>query len=175
METLNSKRIFFALWPDDAVRGRLEELLSKLPEDAGRKQVPGDLHLTLEFIGKASVQHYDCLRMAATRIEFAPFAFELVRFGYFPKAKVVSAEPAACQPLTELARELRNTLRGCGHTPDKREYNPHVTLLRKSPPLPWLKPFDPVLWKVDRFCLVESRESDNSGRRYKVLEEFRAV
>lgn len=171
----DSKRIFFALWPDEAVRGRLGQLLSKLPEDAGRKHHPGDLHLTLEFIGKAGAKYYECLRMAATRIEFEPFTFELARFGYFAKAQVVSAEPRPSPPLTELARSLRNTLRGCGHEPDKREYNPHVTLSRKSPPLPWLKPFEPIAWPVDRFCLVESHEPDENGRRYRVLEEFPAV
>jgi 2'-5' RNA ligase len=175
VEFLDSKRIFFALWPDESVRGQLEKLLSVLPEDVGRRQAPGDLHLTLEFIGKASGPYYESLRMAATRIEFVPFAFELVRFGYFPKAKVVSVEPSGCQPLAELARELRNALRGCGHQPDQREYNPHVTLLRKSPPLPWLKPFEPIPWKVDRFCLVESHDPDKDGRRYEVLEEFPAV
>lgn len=175
MEASDTKRIFFALWPDDAVRGRLGQLLSVLPEGMGRKHVPEDLHLTLEFIGKAGGQYYDCLRMAATRIEFEPFGFDLVRFGYFAKAQVISVEPLASPVLSELARNLRNTLRGCGHEPESREYNPHVTLSRKSPPLPWLKPFEPIPWEVDRFCLVESREPDASGRRYKVLEEFRAV
>lgn len=174
MEASDTKRVFFALWPDDVVRGRLEQLLSKLPEDAGRKHVPEDLHLTLEFIGKADEKYYECLRMAVTRIEFEPFAFELSRFGYFEKSKVVSVEPPPSPALSGLVKSLRSVLRGCGHEPERREYNPHVTLARKSPPLPWLKPFEPISWRVDRFCLVESREPEN-GRRYRVLEEFRAV
>jgi 2'-5' RNA ligase len=175
MELLDSKRIFFALWPDAAVRAKLEQLLSLLPAGQGRAHVPEDLHVTLVFIGQASGQYYECLRMAATRIEFEPFTFELSRFGYFAKAKVVSVEPSvAAPPLSELARSLRNALRGCGYKPDKREYNPHITLLRKAPPLPQLKAFEPIPWKVDRFCLVESHEPEN-GRRYKVLEEFLAV
>jgi 2'-5' RNA ligase len=112
--------------------------------------------------------------MAATRIELEPFEFELTRFGYFAKARVVAAEPSASPPLLELARGLGNTLRGCGFKPERREYNPHVTLLRNSPPLPQLTSFEPVPWKVDRFCLVESHEPKD-GRRYKVLEEFLAV
>jgi RNA 2',3'-cyclic 3'-phosphodiesterase len=171
-----SKRIFFALWPDAGVRGRLEELLSMLPEGAGRPHVPEDLHLTLVFVGQANARYCECLRMAATRIEFEPFGFELARFGYFAKAKVVSAEPASAQPgLQDLARNLRHVLRGCGCKPERREYNPHVTLMRKSPPLPRLEPFEPIVWNVDRFCLVESRERDENGRRYRVLEEFPAV
>lgn len=174
MELLDSKRIFFALWPDAAVRGRLEQLLSTLPPGPGRAHAVEDLHVTLVFIGQAHGQYYDCLRMAATRIEFEPFAFELSHFGYFAKAKIVSLEPVASAPLSELARSLRNTLRGCGYKPDRREYHPHVTLLRKSPSLPQLKPFEPISWKVDRFCLVESHEPKD-GRRYRILEEFLAV
>lgn len=175
MEHSDSKRVFFALWPDSSVRGRLEELLSGLPKSVGRPHVPEDLHLTLEFIGKADGKYYECLRMAATRIEFEPFAFELASFGYFAKPQVISVEPEPSPPLSELARSLRSVLRGCGHKPERREYNPHVTLMRKSPPLPRLESFKPIPWKVDRFCLVESREPDENGRRYRVLEEFPAV
>jgi RNA 2',3'-cyclic 3'-phosphodiesterase len=171
-----SKRIFFALWPDAGVRGRLEKLLSMLPEGAGRPQVPEDLHLTLVFVGQANARYYESLRMAATRIEFEPFAFELARFGYFARAKVVSAEPVSVPPgLQDLARNLRHVLRGCGYKPERREYNPHVTLMRKAPPLPRLESFEPIPWRVDRFCLAESREPDEKGRRYRVLEAFPAV
>jgi RNA 2',3'-cyclic 3'-phosphodiesterase len=169
-----SRRIFFALWPDTGVRSRLAQLLTMLPEGRGRAHAADDLHLTLVFIGQANERYYDCLRMAATRIEFEPFEFELTRFGYFSKAKVLSAEPSAVPALSELARGLRSVLRGCGFKPERREYSPHVTLLRNSPPLPQLQVFQPIAWKVDRFCLVESHEPKN-GRRYKVLEEFRAV
>lgn len=170
------RRVFFALWPDAGVRARLGQLLSKLPGDKGRKQVPEDMHLTLEFIGKADGKYYECLRMAATRIEFEPFAFELARFGYFAGPMVVSAEPASAPlSLQDLARNLRHVLRGCGYKPERREYNPHVTLMRKSPPMPRLEPFEPIPWNVNRFCLAESHEADEHGRRYRVLEEFPAV
>lgn len=168
--------MFFALWPDAGVRSRLEELLSGLPRGVGKPHVPGDLHLTLVFVGQANARYYECLRMAATRIEFEAFGFELARFGYFAKAKVLSAEPASSpSQLLDLARNLKHVLRGCGYRPERREYNPHVTLMRKAPPMPRLEPFEPVLWKADRFCLVESREPDENGRRYRVLEEFPAV
>lgn len=176
MEHSDPRRVFFALWPDAGVRARLEELLSGLPSGAGKPHVPEDLHLTLVFVGQANARYYECLRMAATRIEFEPFEFELARFGYFAKAKVISAEPGSVPPgLQDLARNLKHVLRGCGYKPERREYNPHVTLLRKAQPLPRLEPFEPVLWKVNRFCLVESREPDENGRRYRMLEEFPAV
>lgn len=172
---IESKRVFFALWPDAGVRGRLEELLSGMPRDIGKPHVPEDLHLTLVFVGEANARYYECLRMAATRIEFEPFEFELARFGYFPKAKVLAAEPASApSQLPDLARELRRVLRGCGCKPERREYNPHVTLMRKAPPMPRLESFEPIPWRVDRFCLAESREPDENGRRYRVLEEFPA-
>jgi 2'-5' RNA ligase len=174
MDTLDSRRIFFALWPDDAVRARLRQVLALLPTGVGRAHVPEDLHLTLVFIGQAAGQYYDCLRMAATRIEFVPFTFDLTHFGYLTQARVVAAEPPASPLLTELARNLGHALGGCGHQPDRREYLPHVTLLRNSPPLPHPKPFEPITWNVDRFCLVESREPDENGGRYRVLEEFAA-
>jgi 2'-5' RNA ligase len=48
-----SRRIFFALWPDNGVRSRLEQLAAMLPPGRGRAHAAEDLHLTLAFIGQA--------------------------------------------------------------------------------------------------------------------------
>ena len=41
-------RLFYALWPDQATRAALMRLQSGL---AGRRIAPGNLHLTLAFLG----------------------------------------------------------------------------------------------------------------------------
>ncbi|HEY3486514.1 MAG TPA: RNA 2',3'-cyclic phosphodiesterase [Gammaproteobacteria bacterium] len=171
MEQLNSKRIFFALWPDAQVRNQLQKLLSQFTAEVGQRHAPEDLHLTLVFIGQVGPEYYQCLRQTAVQVEFEPFAFELSRYGYFAKARVVSVEPDTAPLLAELAQKLKNNLRSCGYKPERREYRPHVTLLRKSPPPLEPAAFEPIVWTADRFCLVESHAPKN-GRRYTVLEEF---
>jgi 2'-5' RNA ligase len=47
-----SARLFFALWPDDAVRARLTGVVDSLRRTVSGKWVkPDNLHITLAFLG----------------------------------------------------------------------------------------------------------------------------
>lgn len=66
---------------------------------------------------------------------------------------VPSAEVPALQQLVET---LLSAVSECGHVRERRPFRPHVTLmrdLRNRPPAP---AFEPIVWPVREFCLVQS-------------------
>lgn len=152
------RRVFFALWPDDALR---REILARAPGRAvhGGRPVPAaNLHLTLVFVGQADAAPLRCLETAARRVVFPPFDFRLRGLGMFPGPRVLwlgDVEPA--ETLAALAGDLAAALQeACGHPPETRPWCPHVTLARRvRHPVP-PTPVEPLTWPVRRFWLVES-------------------
>ncbi|WP_200178331.1 RNA 2',3'-cyclic phosphodiesterase [Ectothiorhodospira mobilis] len=167
--------VFFALWPDDALR---REILARTPErgvHGGRPVPAANLHLTLVFVGRVDGTQLRCLETSARRVVFTPFSFQLRALGMFPGPRVLwlgAAEPA--QPLARLAGALAGVLAtDCGHRPETRPYRPHVTLARRlRHPVP-PTPVAPVTWRVQRFCLVESVDTP-AGPRYRPLAWYPA-
>lgn len=169
------RRVFFALWPDDALR---REILARAPgraEHGGRPVPAANLHLTLVFVGRADAARIRCLDTAARRVVFSPFSFQLLGLGSFPGPGILwlgEAEPEA--PLAALAGQLSEILaKDCNHRPETRPYRPHVTLARRvrRPPPP--TPVAPLTWRVRRFCLVESLDT-HDGPRYRPLAGYPA-
>lgn len=166
-------RLFFALWPDEVIRRQLQRQALSLAIDRDARRVPEyNLHLTLHFIGNIPRVGLDCLQQRAREVIAEPFVVEIDETGSFVKPKVAwlgcREMPVA---LDRLHQDLGKRLRGCGFKPEKRRFNPHVTVARKissPPPAPTL---EPVIWPVDRFALIESR-ADQNGVKYWPIEEY---
>lgn len=165
------QRLFFALWPGDALRESLTPLLKLKRECGGRALQPANLHITLNFIGMVDADSRDCLEQAAGEIVSPPFELTLDRFGYWPRPRVMwlgcSEMP---DPILQLVSELNRVVELCGLEPERRPYHPHLTLLRKAKQAP-LAPAPELHWQVDDFVLVESA-STPSGVEYRVLRSW---
>jgi 2'-5' RNA ligase len=165
------RRLFLALWPEEAERRQLAELAASV---AGRRRVRDDnLHLTLVFLGAT-----DPDRLAAYQTVLADLpvpALELIldRYGYWPQPRILWLGSSRTPPeLYELVAELNRRLRGCGFTPERRAFQVHITLARKFPgPAPARPPATPVRWPVHDVALVESLQ-EQSGARYQVLRRW---
>jgi 2'-5' RNA ligase len=73
-------RLFFALWPDEALRLHLQEAATTIPTEAGGRRVPGaNLHLTLHFIGNVYFEQMDCLQAAARTVDASAFDLTIDR------------------------------------------------------------------------------------------------
>ncbi len=165
-----ARRLFFALWPDEAVRSELAALQTRLPQAEGRWVHPDDLHLTLQFLGNVPPGRRSCVVEAARSIRGAPFELEIDRLDYWPRSRVAWAGPAGVPPpLKRLVRELGRKLEACGFKPERRPYRPHVTLLRKATPSAAVVLPQPIRWPVDHFVLVESRPGGDPPH-YRPLE-----
>ncbi len=166
-------RIFFALWPDDALRERLNGVAKSIPvKTPARRVADYNLHLTLHFIGNVYFDQLDCLQRQARLVETDAFEFSIDHRGIFSRPGVAWL---GCGdfPVTlgELHKRLGRRLSLCDYRPEARRYNPHVTIARKIEYLPDSKCFEPIRWRVDKFALVEVQLVDH-GVQYRVIETY---
>ena len=166
-------RVFFALWPDRAMRQRLAQIARQMPVERPARRVPDyNLHLTLHFIGDICFDELTCLRRQARLVEGRRFELVIDQHGHFAKPRIgwmgCSRIPDALQ---QLHSQLGQCLRPCGYTPETRPFNPHVTVARKMMRPPRMEAIEALIWKVESFALIESRAVDN-GVKYEVVETY---
>jgi 2'-5' RNA ligase len=163
-------RLFFALWPDDALRSVLARRLPPLLDGIqGKPQRADQWHVTLEFLGAVASDRQPAVRAAADRVEAGPVHVAFDQLDHWRRPQVyclaASSTPA---PLARLVAGLRAALSAEGFEPESREYRPHVTLARKVRKAP-IRPLDePLEWRAERFALVRS-VTDPAGSRYEPL------
>jgi len=165
-------RLFFALWPDQAVREAIADRLSHIGLKDGR-QVPGyNWHLTLHFIGNTTIDEKHCLDRQANKVGEKPFELILDRTGFFKKPKVFwLGSHHVPGRLYELQENLGKEISCCDYQPETRPYSPHVTVARKVSKEPPVMSIEPIKWFIDQFALVES-VSVPQGVRYDVVESY---
>lgn len=167
-------RLFFALWPTDALRNSLAPRIRALqPGDVGRPQRPEQWHLTLEFLGPVPGTRLTDVRAAAESVHATPceVVLDTVEFWRRPEVICLVARETP-PPLTELVAELRCALAGRGFQVESRPFRAHLTLARKVQQPVAAMPFAPLHWPVESFALVES-VTDRSGSVYTPLAQWR--
>ncbi|HHH47595.1 MAG TPA: RNA 2',3'-cyclic phosphodiesterase [Gammaproteobacteria bacterium] len=168
-----AERLFFALWPDDALRRQLTQCRDALAARAGGRPVSAEnLHLTLAFLGRTDGRQRACVEAMADALHCPPFALLLNRSGYWPRPRVLWIGPAVMpEALIRLAAALRSGAEGCGLKLDASPYRAHITLLRKLARPAQAAACPPLNWPVDRFVLVRSRTLPE-GVEYEVVREW---
>jgi RNA 2',3'-cyclic 3'-phosphodiesterase len=152
-------RLFFALWPDQAVRGELAAWASALHREVGGRVTKTEsIHLTLLFLGEVEPERFDAARELGSPVSSPSFELTLDTAGCWKHNGVAWAAPGAVPaPLAALAEHLAAGARDAGFEVERRAYKPHLTLLRKAQcrPLQWQPPA-PIVWRIERFVLVRS-------------------
>ena len=162
------RRVFLALWPDDATRAALHHIARGL--DVGGRPVPrAHLHLTLAFPGTIEARQADCLaeRLASLPADSIPILLD--RLGHFAGARVAWLGPSRVPPaLARLAAEARGLCLACGVETDDRPFVPHVTLRRfaRAPGGATIEP--PIHWFAETVVLIESGHDGHPGP-YRLL------
>lgn len=167
------RRIFFALWPDDALREQIEENTRSAIQQAGGRRIPaGNLHVTLVFIGEASYEQLDAAKLAASETVARPFTLSLDMLESWTDADVLvySGErpPAA---LGMLVDRLRISLLRHQFRLQRQTFKPHVTLVRNLPRRLAKRPLPVLEWPVREFVLVDSRPGP-AGSLYSVMDRW---
>ena len=174
------KRLFIALDPPEKTREELATLCQGLP--GCRWTPPGQLHLTLCFIGEAEGSTFLDVRDALEEIAAAPFSIQLEGLGLFPPRRaprVLWAGVRANTALMQLERKVAGTVRRCGIVLEKRKFSPHITLARlQDGALPRLERylgahalFSSTPFMVNRFSLYSSVLGRN-GATHLVEAEY---
>ncbi|WP_459615900.1 RNA 2',3'-cyclic phosphodiesterase [Bordetella sp. 2513F-2] len=164
-------RLFFALWPDAATAARLHDWIRAAHAACGGRPMRIDtLHITLAFLGPADPARTAQLVQATRQQSIPPGEIPIVRYGVFPRPRIVWAGPAETgQPgLEALHDELWAWLAPLGWQRPAQPFRPHATLLRHADtaaPLP--PPPGPVVWRYERYALVHSEPG--GGARYRTL------
>lgn len=168
--TLNTARVFFALWPDEDGRRGLASWQPVLKNAGGGRIMRADtLHATLVFLGNVANERLEALKLAAEEVAGECFDLTLDEARYWGHNHILYAAPATVPPqLVNLVRSLEHNLTRHRFSFEKQEYKPHVTLLRNAQwidePLPKMTK---VCWPVREFVLLQS-----DGGSYQILARF---
>lgn len=169
------KRLFFALWPDESLRQKLNMLGGELLGDNRGRRVPVEnLHQTLAFLGYVNAERQACLERQASVIHSPAFTLTLDQAGFWPRKGILWVGGEAPEELLVFVRALQQGLTACGLTPETRPFQIHLTLARNVHRLRLERdhPIAPLAWRVGQFALVAS-QTPPEGARYEVLRTWK--
>lgn len=163
-------RLFFALWPDEQTRQALTHL-SHVVGSSGKQVSPHNFHVTLAFLGNVDQATTVLIKQGASDIIEEPFELIFTGVSYWQQPKILCLTCNTLpQQAVDLAIKLDAMATQCGLQLDKRPWVPHITLIRHAQFIPH-QPIEPISWRADAFCLVESC-SEPEGVCYRVLESW---
>jgi 2'-5' RNA ligase len=88
-EAVSAARLFFAIWPDQAVREQIiAATKSAVDAASGRPIPPENYHITLAFLGSVSAPYLAAVRRAGRVLGFPTFTLTLARTGYWPRSRI---------------------------------------------------------------------------------------
>jgi 2'-5' RNA ligase len=165
-----SERLFVALWPDATTRDALAGAAEKLAI-AGRRVAPGNLHMTMVFLGQVPATKRQAILRAMRDTRAGRFELAIDRVGHFSASRVAwlgAANPP--EAMLAIQKRLARHLRAAGFALEERPFRAHVTLVRDAAgPLNAVpEGVLPITWKVDNLSLV--RSPPRGGGQYQVLD-----
>jgi 2'-5' RNA ligase len=165
-------RLFYALWPDAAVRDELYAAAQTLRRDCGGRVTRREnLHQTLVFLGEVADARIARVQAIASAAAAPAFKLDFGVCGYWPHNRIVWAAPNSTpEPLTGLVAMLEQELTRAEFAYDRRPYAPHITLIRgarRPASMPALR-FD---WPVNDFVLVDAGGGPR-GAGYRVVARW---
>ena len=167
-------RLFFALWPDEAVRAQLAHWTRELHAVCGgRPTRPENLHVTLAFLG--SVEDGRVAEVERAAGEVAPRVVSLVldQPGYWKRNRIAWAGASTVPVEIETCvAELRSALARSRIAFDSKGFVSHVTLLRDAREPREMPALDPIEWRLDGFALVRSVTLPQ-GSRYEIRNSWK--
>ena len=166
-----SKRLFFALWPDeDVILNIKQHAIKHFLNCQGKILKKNNWHITLAYFGSSAAATQACLEEQAEKIKSQPFELNLTKCGFWPRPKIAwLASEEIPDVLKQLTNDLQHAITPCGFKVETREYFPHITLVRKAKCNPATFEVSPINMEVSKFCLVESKTYPE-GAEYKVLK-----
>jgi len=171
------KRLFFALWPEEALRQKLYTLGGELlGNNRGRRVPVENLHQTLAFLGYVNAERQLCLEREASAVQSSAFTLTLNHAGFWPRKGILWVGGGVPEGLLALVRALQLGLTACGLEPETRPFQIHLTLTRnvRRLRLDRNRAIAPLTWPVRQFALVASLTLPE-GARYEIIKKWNLV
>lgn len=166
----------------DAVAAIQRQWKTSIP--SARWVRPENLHLTLRFLGDVDAETAGALAETLRRVahQAAPFTYCLRGGGCFPSSKRARVLWVGVEPVPDALRRLHaaveGAVRGLGFEPERRGFQPHLTIARLKSPDRGVGDVVAALagveygdTEVSELVLFESRLSPR-GAAYHALERF---
>jgi RNA 2',3'-cyclic 3'-phosphodiesterase len=173
-----NRRLFFALWPTDAVRAQLAAV-AESHAALGRAIAARNLHVTLVFLGAVAAERVAGVLEIAQSTQKLTFGVNVLLHldaveSWRRSSLICLAAGHAPPELLAIVERLRAGLRERGFALRAHEtFRPHVTLVRDvARGSTGGAGAASVQWPVDSFALVESQVGQR-GSEYTVLETWR--
>lgn len=169
---MSTKRIFFALWPDERQRDRLRDQISPLAKLVeGQVVYRGSWHVTTAFIGSFPEADIPELLARAAQIPVEPFRLRFDRVEFWPRPKVASlVAPTVPPELQRLVDAQHALLTDFGVMVEDRTFRPHITVVRRARPFETQRLAQPAVVEWSGFELVES-VSQPGGASYQLVKQ----
>ena len=166
-------RLFFALWPNEAVRQRVEDVQRRLALP-GRPARPHQFHVTLAFLGMQPAEIIPDILAVASELSFASCRVVMDRIGRFPRNGVLWLGASEVpEELAGFQHELVGALLDAGIGYDRKPWTFHLTLYRKLRNAPGIMDPVEIEWALNGFRLIESVGVKN-GVEYRTLGHWQA-
>lgn len=176
-----TRRLFFALWPQEEDRRALSEATHEAVSACAGRAVPSpNLHATLAFLGSVPERRIGELEGIARRtaeafVAESPLVLQFDELAHWAGPQILvtlsGAEAGAARSLAQL---LKTHTQAAGFSPDLKPFHAHVTLARKVERAPVVPMTRAVTWVFDAFALVESR-TRAEGAAYSVRQSYLLV
>jgi 2'-5' RNA ligase len=170
-------RLFFALWPGERGRAGLWTAARPAADRVeGDPVPPGNLHVTLAFLGSVPGQTFAQLVQLGGQGPWPAVGIAFSRIEYWAKPRVLVALAAAVPPAGQaIVDRLWAGLESLGFRRELRPWRPHLTLVRRvRRPPPENLAMAPVEGADWRLALVESAAYPE-GPRYRPLADWPLV
>jgi 2'-5' RNA ligase len=173
-------RLFVGIPLAEVVRGELSALTARLKSknDGLRWTAPQSWHITLEFLGNTGPEQYECVAARLGELHLPPVPIALEKVDLFARSGVLIVTVRVSPQLLQLRQRVSAAAGLCGFVPEKRPYQPHITLARskeRGPELIMLKAKiqrQPAFtsFVAGEFLLYESFLE--AGSRYEIRQSF---
>lgn len=178
-------RLFVGIPLADEVRAEVADVVAQLRRGAGaddlRWSAPDGWHITLQFLGSAGDEQFDCLKTRLAEVRFAPVPVRLGALGSFERAGIFFVDVEVRQELAVLQQQVVAATAKCGFVAEDRPFHPHITLARARGRKRFRGVPAPSSWRDSppKFSPFEAREvvlfesrTEPAGSRYEVRARF---
>lgn len=161
-------RLFVGIPLPEAVEAELSAVCRRMQSGSGglRWAAPESWHITLQFLGNATAEQFDCLKARLAQVRAAPAAVRLGSLGVFDRAGVFFVEVEAGASLVALQERVTAATAGCGFVAEagKGALKALKTHLQNQSKF--------AAFTADEFLLYESHLGPG-GSKYEVRQRVR--